>query len=422
MSPTHADLTARLLERLRSVQKNLGQEPTADRPDVRFADELDSMGLVEFLTLVAADCGVTVERIEEAVGRRFGTVAEMVVALEAAGLRPISETGARSLPDSTLDLVAALVWLASIRVRLPRTVQSASALDALLQRPAGWLAKRAGIHERRVWAKRDPLDAATEAGRECLEKLGMSVRDVGALLVTSEAPPLLVGLAAALHHRLGLPSATGALEIGGACTGFLAALWTARRLLPERGAILLLALEAHSLRLPVRPGPAGEAAALFGDGAAACIVCAAPAGPSSIPVQDVILGADGGAASLIQVRPTPGGDAELCMDGTALAARAVRVMVRAVRDVTCRQGLTVADLDGVVAHGGNGRMPALLARQLGLPPGKVWSETARTGNLGSASLPAAWAARVPPPTGPVAWVAVGAGLTWAATLTGKVVG
>jgi 3-oxoacyl-[acyl-carrier-protein] synthase III len=75
-------------------------------------------------------------------------------------------------------------------------------------------------------------------------------------------------------------------------------------------------------------------------------------------------------------------------------------------------------LEAVVCHGGNGRLPELLARQLGLPPERVWSETPRTGNLGSASLPTAWAAHRPVPQGPVAWAAVGAGLTWGAAITG----
>ena len=83
-----------------------------------------------------------------------------------------------------------------------------------------------------------------------------------------------------------------------------------------------------------------------------------------------------------------------------------------------RHGLAISQLEGIVAHGGNGRLPALLARQLGLPPERVWSETSSTGNLGAASLLTAWALRRPTPMGPVAWVAVGARLTWAAGLTG----
>jgi 3-oxoacyl-[acyl-carrier-protein] synthase-3 len=208
-----------------------------------------------------------------------------------------------------------------------------------------------------------------------------------------------------------------ALEVGGACTGFLSALWTGRAILHQVGIVLIVALVAPSRWLRVGPGAAGEAAALFGDGAAACVLCEHPPTADSVELAEVVLGADGGAASLIQVRPATEG-AEVHFDGEALASRAVRAMAEAVTDLARQHGLTPADLEAVVAHGGNGRLPGLLARQLDLPPERVWSLTPETGNLGSASLPVAWASR-PAPPGPVVWVAVGAGLTWGAALTGQ---
>jgi 3-oxoacyl-[acyl-carrier-protein] synthase III len=110
------------------------------------------------------------------------------------------------------------------------------------------------------------------------------------------------------------------------------------------------------------------------------------------------------------------------MDGPSLAGRAVHAMAEQVRQLAGRRGLAVTDLEAVVAHGGNGRLPALLARALGLPAERVWSEAPRLGNLGAASLPAAWALRRPHPRGPAAWVAAGAGLTTAAALTGSAPG
>src|SRR5262249_51524785 len=127
---------------------------------------------------------------------------------------------------------------------------------------------------------------------------------------------------------------------------------------------------------------------------------------------------DGAGGRLLRVERNRQGYFEVQMDGGALAVRAVRVMAQATRDVATMCSLVIADLAGVVAHGGNGRMPALLARQLDLSPQHVWSETPRCGNLGAASLPVAWAAHQPPPVGPIAWVTVGAGLTWAAAMSG----
>jgi 3-oxoacyl-[acyl-carrier-protein] synthase-3 len=249
-----------------------------------------------------------------------------------------------------------------------------------------------------------------------LESAGLLSDEVGTLLVTGEAPPLPVGLAAALHGRLDLRPETVAFDVGGGCTGFLQALWLAQSLVVRHGAVLILAVEAPSRYLRLEPGPAGEAAALFGDGTAAAVLCSAPTGPGRVALGRIVLGADAAAAPLIQVAYSLSTGFQLHLANWPLATRAVRVMAQAVREVADGCGLALGELVGVVAHGGNGRLPGLLARQLGLPTACVWSATQRTGNLGSASLPAAWHLHQPRPSGPILWTAVGAGLTWGAAL------
>ena len=416
-------LTAHLLQRLRQVRANLGLDPAdEDCPNVRFADVLESMGLVEFLTVLAEDCGATSGQIECCTERRFGTVAELATAMQVARLLPGGGTAPAggTMPTANWGRQTEQVpcWLGATVMRLPGQVQPASALDEALGRPAGWLEAHAGIRQRRIWGECDPLQAAAEAGRQSLQQAGLLVEQVGALLVTSQAPPMLAGLAAALHHRMDLRPGTVALEIGGACTGYLAALWTARTILPQVGVALVIAVEAPSRRLAVQPGSAGEAAALFGDAVAASIVCQHPPCPEVVSVADILLAVDGSASSLIRVEKQATGAVAVEFDGEALAARALRTMADAVRDLTRDHGLAVGDLEGVVMHGGNGRMPALLARLLDLPPERVWSTTEHTGTLGAASLPVAWAERRAVPQGPVVWTAVGAGLTWGAALTG----
>jgi 3-oxoacyl-[acyl-carrier-protein] synthase-3 len=418
--PNADDLARYLLEGIRRVQQELGWTGPAPR-DVheRFADLLDSMGLVEFLLQVADDCGTTPEAIEACVQRQFGTIAELATAMQAAGLSPRGQPPSMAMPSSPPSGVSRPgfgFWFGATTAKLPATVQAAEEIDAILQRPSGWLRKRAGIESRRLWGTEDPLVAAIAAGRECLSRAGLRTGDVGALLVTSEAPPLLLGLAATLQHRLGLLAGTPALEVGGACTGFLAALWFGRPLLPRTGPILVIAVEAPSRLLQLEPGPAGEAAALFGDGAAACILCDQSVGDDAVPVMDVVVGADGSGAHLLGVERTTNTFA-LRMRGQALAERAVRVMADRGHALLKQHGLALAEVRAVLAHGGNGRMPALVARRLGYPAEHMWSETARVGNLGSATLPAAWAKRGPV-AGPVLWTAVGAGLTWATALTG----
>jgi 3-oxoacyl-[acyl-carrier-protein] synthase-3 len=311
-----------------------------------------------------------------------------------------------------------LGWLVSTTARLPDKIQTAAEINNTLGRPPDWLERHAGIKQRRVWGNQDAVGTAGEAARECLSRAGLAASEVGALLVTGEAPPTPVGIAAALHHQIGLSSETTALEIGGACTGFLAAWLMATRMLPRVPIILIISLECHSQHLALGPGPAGEAAALFGDGAAACLICDRPVGPSASPIRAVMHRSDGSGAGLLRVERGSSGSFELRMQGVAVAGRAVRVMAQSVRDLTERQEWQIDDLAAVIVHGGNGRMPNLIALQLNLPPERIWSQTSNTGNLGSASLPVAWALQPDPPLGPVAWTSAGAGLTWAAALTG----
>jgi 3-oxoacyl-[acyl-carrier-protein] synthase-3 len=413
-------LVEHLLTRLAQVQRDIGTEPAeAAGAATPFAELLDSMALVEFLAILAEDCGVEPEAIEEAARRRFTTFADLAEAMLRAGIGlRVGQSvapAARSQRHPPSGSGTGACWLAATAVRLPDAVQPAEWINQAIGRPRGWLERHAGIWSRRVWQDQDPLAAAAAVGSDCVRQVGLWPADVGALLVTSEAPPLLVGMAAALHHRLGLPSGATVLEIGGACTGFLAALWTAQALVPRVGPVLVLAVEAPSQLLALEPGPAGENAALFGDGAAAAVLCDGPVVSSSVCLADVTVGALGEAGHCLHVRRTQG-SVTLHMDGHALAGRAMRTMAWAVRDLASRHRLAVSDLDGVVAHAGNGRMAALLARQLGLPPDRVWSATATTGNLGSASLPVGWQTQASH-SGPVAWAAVGAGLTWGVALT-----
>jgi 3-oxoacyl-[acyl-carrier-protein] synthase-3 len=300
-----------------------------------------------------------------------------------------------------------------VAVRLPAVRQTAEQIDALLDRPRGWFASHTGIEARCLWGESDPLNAAAEAAGECLDRTQIARESVTVLLATAEAPPVAVGLAQALHARIGLPPSCLALEVGGACTGLVTALWLGRRLLVAGGAVLVVAVEAPSRWLSLQPGSAGETAALFGDGAGACLLTAgATAGGRHI--RDLILSGDGSAGHLFQALPGQGA-VVLRMEGPALASRAVRLVAATVRDLARRNNLAVSDLEAVVVHGGNGRLPGLLARRLGLPEERIRSETAQTGNLGSVSLPAAWVANSAG-AGPVIWAAIGAGLTWGAVL------
>jgi 3-oxoacyl-[acyl-carrier-protein] synthase-3 len=421
MTNLEQDAMARLQAALYQAREGMGAAaPPAEAADTPLVELLDSMGMVDFLALVAGAFGTTPGQIEECAGREFTTIHELASTLNAASLRPTREAELpclRAQIELGQEKPAKGCWLCATSVRLPRRYQSAAEMNAALSQPAGWLEEHAGNRGRFLWSGEDPVLAASDAAKRCLTEANLSPEEVGALLVTSEAPPMLIGLAAALHDRIGLWPGAFAFEIGSACTGFLAALRIGQSLLAQVGAVLIVALEAPSQYLKVKPGRGGEAAALFGDAAAACVLCQKPVGNDPIGLTDVWLATDSGAGADCLVRvDREGGELALTMHGSALAARAVRALAQAAEAVTRRHGLSISQLAGLIIHGGNGRMPPLVARQLALPSERVWSETATTGNLGTVSLPAAWAARPKREAGPIVWAAVGAGLTFGAAL------
>jgi 3-oxoacyl-[acyl-carrier-protein] synthase-3 len=432
-------VTIRITNLLAQVQARLG-DPVTAKEDAPFGELLDSMAMVEFIALLADEYGVSPTAIENCVGHQFTTVAALASALIDGGLvrangrdtgvslqrradmEPQSRPQDRASAAREKTLIARkpsqsnVMWLAGTTYRLPELIEPADRINHRLGRPAGWLQRHAGIMERRIWGDEDPLAAAASAGQECLQQSQLSLDDVAALLVTSEAPPLLAGLASAVHHRMDLPSRAIALEIGGACTGYLSAAWLAQSLVHSVGTVIVIAVEAATHYLRVEPGDAGEAAALFGDGVAASVFAPNRTGPAALRVNEVILGGCGAHGGVLRIERPSTGDIRIRMKRIELAGRAIEAMSQGAVELARRHGFALNEASGVVAHGGNGRMPALLARQLGISPEQVWSEASRTGNLGSASIPVGWASRTPRPQGPVIWTAAGAGLTWGAAL------
>src|SRR5205823_2307534 len=161
--------------RLRQVQRNFGVPETSDST-TRLADAVDSMGLVEFVGVLAEDFGIAPEMIDEAVEWRYGTITEVASALQAAGFGLASEKHRDAGPaneGATTNLGASRIentqgkrtkkvlgWLVSTAARLPDQIQTADEINDILGRPPGWLESHAGIRQRRVWKDQDPLAVA----------------------------------------------------------------------------------------------------------------------------------------------------------------------------------------------------------------------------------------------------------------------
>jgi 3-oxoacyl-[acyl-carrier-protein] synthase III len=274
-----------------------------------------------------------------------------------------------------------------------------------------WIQKRTGIKSRRRAAPHETLaEYATIAGRRALQDAGVDPRDVDLVLVATMTPDDLTPNAApVVANALGAENA-GAIDIGAACSGWLAALRLAAGQVETGRADRVLVIGAELLtRITNFDDP--KTAALFGDGAAAVLVGAEGEGD----IGPIVLAADGSLGDRITANHE---DRVLIMDGHSTYLVAVKRLCEATVAAVARAGLELDDVDLFVYHQANGRIIRAVGERLDLEPAKVADYVAHMANTSAASIPLTLSllredGRLRPGH-KVLIAAIGAGFTWGA--------
>jgi 3-oxoacyl-[acyl-carrier-protein] synthase III len=262
-------------------------------------------------------------------------------------------------------------------------------VDLAFGMPAGKLRLRAGI-ESLAYAAEDEteLTLGARAAQQALQSAACGPQEVDWIIATSETQRGYPSLAAQLHSQLLARETCGALDVGGACLGFVNALAVAQRLIASGQArtIAIITSDVHSRTF--KPGVvAGEFGGLFGDGASAFLLHAKN-GASSRPAYSLgefFFGCAGQYASAIRVTDAPNGSLEVHFDGEALSRAAITRLEKVVRDIELRSGIARSTLQGLATHQPNPRLVTLLAKQCDLPSDKFPVVARDFGNLGSST-------------------------------------
>jgi 3-oxoacyl-[acyl-carrier-protein] synthase III len=290
----------------------------------------------------------------------------------------------------------------------PRVVTNAE-IAARVDRTADWIENASGIRERR-WAEAETsvADLAMAAAEDCLSRAGVGATSLGMIIVASgSARPGFPGPAAEVAVRLGLDGAP-ALDVPMASAGSLFGLVMASQMAGHFGDVLVIGAEKMSAVLEAHPLDPNTAI-LFGDGAGAALVSARP---GRWEILDSVLHSDGSFRDALAFDWA----SPLRMNGLSVILQATRKLPSAIEEVLGRTGIAANDVAAFLLHQANQNLLMRVAKSLGVPAERVYSNVARYGNTSSASLliaAAEWS-RENPAEGPLVFSAFGAGLHWGA--------
>jgi len=304
------------------------------------------------------------------------------------------------------------VTAAGLGTAVPETVVPNSVVAERIGKDDQWIYTRTGIVERRVLRPEERLGhLAAEAARAALADAGVRAEDVDMVLLgTASADDIFPAVAAEVCGIIGAHKAAG-LDVGAACTGFLASLQLGASLIESGRVEHVLVIGAEKLSA-ITDATDKRTAMLFGD-AAGAMVLSRTAAPGELG--PVVLRTESQRDLLFAERGSC-----IEMDGHEVFKHAVTRMSEATLQALEAAGTALEEIDLFVYHQANSRIVKSVGQRLGLDAPKVVDCIATYGNVSAASLPLALAAarddgRLTDGT-KVLLSAFGAGFVWGAAV------
>ena len=290
----------------------------------------------------------------------------------------------------------------SVASEIPETVETNDTLETRLSLDKGWIEKRTGVLRRPIASPSDATsDLAVRAGAAALKRINLDgafeAKDTGLLLLATSTPDhLLPPTAPLVAHRLGL-SSVGAIDLTGACAGFLYAMILGNAYGQSmRKPVVIIGANILSRRVN---SDDPSTASLFSDGAGCAIL--APAEPTQFlgswlgsdgSSYDVIgIPAGGSREPLTATAVSEGRNLMTMRRGTALFKHAVHAMVQAGEESMKATGIRATDVDWWIPHQANTRIIQDTGKLLGIPPERAVNVVAKYGNSSAATIPIALA-------------------------------
>ena len=250
-----------------------------------------------------------------------------------------------------------------------------------------WISTRTGIKERRVLSTESLDLLASKAAKAALECAGLTAKDIDFILCsTVQGEWVTPAISCVVQRDLG--AACPALDLNGACAGFVYALDVADAFLKsgKAGRVLVVCAEAMSR---IVNWTRREESVLFGDGAGAVVV---DGGEGLLAMR---LTARGESMPLFMRASTGNSPFEvspvaqdfLHMAGQEVYRFAVSACIEDLRAILSQAGLAQGDVDYFLLHQANFRILEAVRARMEQPPEKFPHNLERYGNTSSATIP-----------------------------------
>ena len=311
-------------------------------------------------------------------------------------------------------------------------------LEKIMDTNDEWIQQRTGIKQRYWVSEEEPMGASDlgfEAAKKALDAAGWTAEDLDFIIFATLSPDIMFpGGGCLLAAKLGLNS-TPALDIRQQCTGFLYGFATADAYIKSGLAkkVLFVGGEVHSTGLD-KSTRGRDVTVIFGDGAGALCIEGVET-QETVGLLASVLHADGNFAdSLMTELPAsrlfkrnpegvPLDDPRYfpVMDGPRIFKKAVRLLPKVTQEVLEKAGIELDQIDLIVPHQANKRINQAFGQFLKLPDDKIFHNIEKYGNTTAASIPIALheaieQGRTGKSGQTVLFVALGAGLTWGASV------
>jgi 3-oxoacyl-[acyl-carrier-protein] synthase III len=281
---------------------------------------------------------------------------------------------------------------------VPDNVITNSYFESRVNTTDEWIRTRTGISERRF---APPGMATSDMGvlavQDCLAMRGIDKDEIDFVLVATVTPDhVFPATACLIQHKLQMnhPTIWG-YDISAACSGFIFALETARRLVEAGGVQKAMVVGADTMTAIVDPQDRATCI-IFGDGAGAVLVEATD--DETVGIIDSVLHVDGSGFPHLHMKaggsvmPASHETVEQRLhyayqEGQHVFKAAVKSMADVTSDVMKRNNLTGDDIAWLVPHQANLRIIEATANLMQLDRERVMINIEKYGNTTAGTIP-----------------------------------